>query len=79
MLKVKTIPVLLHIVSKIDITPAVDALKKLDIFKSASAGKDAIKQLDREKAGIVVVEAVGALVPQLGKIADDIPALAASY
>jgi hypothetical protein len=79
MLKIKTMPVLLRIASKIDINPAIEALKKLDIFKDAATAPAAVKQLDRENVGIVATEIISAFIPQLDNFADDIPALVASY
>lgn len=79
MLTIKTMPMLLKIVGKLDITPAINKLKTLDIFKEADSKEDAMKQLDREKVGALALEMLADLTPQLGKIADDIPPLVAAY
>ena len=41
MLTIKTMPMLLKIVGKLDIKPAVEMLKGLDIFEDAKDAKDA--------------------------------------
>ena len=79
MLTIKTIPTLLKIVGKLDIKPAVEMLKGLDIFEDAKDAKDAMKQFSREKVGILACEILCELTPQLGKIADDLPPLVAAY
>ena len=79
MLTIKTMPTLLKIVGKLDIKPAVEMLKGLDIFEDAKDAKDAMKQLSREKVGILACEIFCELTPQLGKIADDLPPLVAAY
>ena len=79
MLTIKTMPMLLKIVGKLDIKPAVEMLKGLDIFEDAKDAKDAMKQLSREKVGILACEILCELTPQLGKIADDLPPLVAAY
>lgn len=79
MLTIKTIPVLMKIVGKLDLKPLIDVLRELDIFKDPENAEDAAKQLSKEKLGIVACEAVAALTPQLEKIADDLPPLVAAY
>jgi hypothetical protein len=79
MLTIKTIPTLLKIVAKLDIKPVVEMLKKLDIFEEAKDTEDAILQLSREKVGLLACEIFAEITPQLGKIADDLPPLVASY
>lgn len=79
MLTLKTIPVLLKIVGKLDLKPLIGVLKEADIFKDPESSRDAIDQLSKEKLGLIAVEAIAALTPQLGKIADDLPELAAAY
>lgn len=79
MLTIKTMPMLLKIVGKLDIKPIVPALKNLDIFEEPTDKKDAMKQLSREKVGVLACEIFAELTPQLGKIADDIPPLVAAY
>lgn len=79
MLKIRTMPILLKIVGKLDINPIVEALKGADIFDDPANAKDAIKQLSREKVGLLGMTVLGAITPQLGRIADDIPPLVAAY
>lgn len=79
MLTIGTLPVLLKIVGKIDIKPIVEKLKDIDIFQDADNKEDAVKQLSKEKLGLLAFEILGEITPQLGKIADDLPALAAAY
>lgn len=79
MLNIETLPLLLKIVSKLDITPVVEKLKGVDIFEEPKDGEDAKKQLSREKVGVIAMETIAELTPQLGKIADDLPPLVAAY
>ncbi len=79
MLTINTLPHLIKVVSKIDIKPIVPMLKNLDIFEEPKNKKDAIKQLSREKIGVLACELFAEITPQLGKIADDIPPLVAAY
>lgn len=79
MLTIKTMPMLLKIVGKLDIKPVVEHLKGLDIFEDAKDTKDAMQQLSREKVGVLACEIVTEITPQLGKIADDLPPLVAAY
>ncbi len=79
MLTIGTMPILLKIVGKLDITPAIEKLKGVDIFKEPDNAEEAFKQLDKEKVGVLAMEIVAELTPQLGKIADDLPPLVASY
>ena len=79
MLTVKTMPMLLKIVAKLDIKPVVEMLKGLDIFEEAKDAKDAMLQLSREKVGILACEIFTEITPQLGKIADELPPLVAAY
>lgn len=76
MLRIATIPHLMKIVAKLDIKPVIEQLKEVDIFDNDKA---AAKQLDKEKVGILGMEVLIAITPQLGKIADDIVLLAAAY
>ena len=66
----------MKIVSKIDLKPIIEQLKEVDIFDN---GKTAIAQLDKEKVGILGMQVLTAITPQLGKIADDIIPLVAAY
>lgn len=79
MLTIRTLPILLKIVGKLDIKPIVNALKGADIFDEPTDAANAVKQLSKEKIGLLGATVIGELTPQLGKIADDIPALVAAY
>lgn len=79
MLTIKTMPILLKIVGKLDIKPIIPMLKDLDIFDEADSKENAVAQLSKEKVGVLAFEVIGELTPQLGKIADDIPPLVAAY
>ena len=79
MLTIGTMPILLKTISKLDVKPAIEVLKSIDIFTDAESAEDAAKQLSREKVGVLAMEAVSTITPQLGKIADDLPQLVASY
>lgn len=76
MLRLNAIPHLMKIVSKIDLKPIIKELKEVDIFDN---GKAAAEQLDKEKIGILGMQVLTAITPQLGKIADDIIPLVAAY
>ena len=75
MLKIKTIPVLTRIISKID----VESLKNADIFKESKGKKDALKQLSGEKAVELGFEILPEITVQLGAIGEDIPEFVALY
>ena len=79
MLSIGTIPIVLKIISKLDIKPVIEILKSADLFEDVTTSEDAVKEVSAEKVGEVgrLVLAEGA--PQLGKIADDVPVLAAKY
>lgn len=79
MLTIGTMPILLKIVGKLDIKPIIAKLKDVDIFDDPNSAEDATKQLSKEKLGVLAFEILGEITPQLGKIADDLPALAAAY
>ena len=79
MLTIGTMPILLKIVGKLDIKPLVPMLKDLDIFEEPKNKGDAMKQLSREKVGVLAMNIFAELTPQLGKIADDLPPLVAAY
>jgi hypothetical protein len=66
----------MRIAAKLDLKPVIEKLKEVDIFEN---GKAAIQQLDKEKVGILGMEVLTAITPQLGKIADDIVPLVAAY
>lgn len=79
MLKIKTIPVLTRIISKLDTKPVLDALKDADIFDKANGKKDAVKQLSGEKAAELGFNVLAAITPQLGRIGEDIPEFVSLY
>ncbi len=79
MLTIGTMPILLKIVGKLDITPVIERLKGVDIFEDSDSAEGALKQLSKEKVGILVAEILTDIAPQLGKIADDFPPLVAAY
>lgn len=79
MLTIGAMPILLKIVGKLDIKPIIEKLKGVDIFDDADSAENAVKQLSKEKLGVLAFEMLAEITPQLGKIADDLPALAAAY
>lgn len=79
MLTIRTMPILLKIVGKLDLQPIIETLKGADIFDDVNSAEDAIKQLSKEKVGILGMEVISVIAPQLGRIADDIPPLVATY
>jgi hypothetical protein len=79
MLKVATVPVLTRMLAKLDISPIVERLKKVDIFKTPEDAKEAVKELDPEKVGVVGAEIIAEIMPQIDKIGVDIPEFIALY
>ena len=79
MLKIGAMPILLKIVAKLDINPIIERLKNADIFEDADDTASAIKQLTPEKIGMLGADILTEVIPQLGRIADDLPALVAAY
>ena len=80
MLRINTIPHLMRIAAKLDLVPVVEQLKNLDVFESTPDGTgSALKQLSKEKVGLLGMEVIMAITPQLSKIADDIVPLVAAY
>jgi hypothetical protein len=79
MLTIKTMPMLLKIVAKLDMKPIIEKLKSADIFDEPTDAEDAAKQLSKEKTATLAFEMLAELTPQLGKIADDLPPLIAAY
>lgn len=70
MLKMKVVPVAMRIASKIDVKSIAEELKKVQIDdKAASAEK-------KTEIGFAVI---GAILPELGKVADDVIELVAVY
>lgn len=76
MLKVKTIPILARIVSKIHIEPIVERFKTLDIIK---AGQSSFNELSDEQKAVIAFELLAVITPQLDKIAEELPLLIAEY
>ena len=76
MLRIATIPHLMRIAAKIDLKPVIEQLKEVDIFDDK---KPVTEQLSKEKLGVLGMEALTAVTPQLGKIADDLVPLIAAY
>lgn len=79
MLTIKTMPMLLKIVAKLDIKPVIEKLKAADIFDEPTDAADAMRQLSKEKVATLAFEMLAELTPQLGRIADDLPPLVAAY
>lgn len=79
MLTIKTMPMLLKIVAKLDMKPVIEKLKSVDIFDEPTGAEDAMRQLSKEKVATLAFEMLAELTPQLGKIADDLPPLVAAY
>lgn len=79
MLSIKTLPLLLKIVAKLDIKPITERLKDIDIFDEPTDAEDAKRQLSKEKLGVLAFEVLADITPQLGKVADDLPPLVAAY
>lgn len=80
MLNINALPILLKMVSKLDIKPVIKSLKELDIFDDTADTPDkAINELSGEKAVECALEALNAILPQLDKIADYIPEFVAMY
>ena len=79
MLKVKMIPVLSRIASKIDTKPIVAKLKAADIFKEAKDKQGAIAQLKGDKAVELGFDLLHEILPQLGAIGEDVPELIALH
>lgn len=79
MLTIGVTPILLTIISKLDLNPLIAALKNLEIFDGATNKDEALAQLSGEKLATVAAEMFAAVAPQLGKIANDIPEFVALY
>lgn len=79
MLKIKTVPVLTRIIAKLDLNPAIAALKEADIFAESKDKAEALKQLTNEKAAELAFQILAAVTPQLDKIGEDIPEFVALY
>ncbi len=79
MLTVKTVPVLMRMIAKLDIKPVINTLKEADIFKNAENKQEALAQLQGDAALELGTELIAEIAPQLDKIADDIPVFVALY
>ena len=75
MLSIATLPVLLKIISKIDLKPIILKIKDIDF--NINSENEVEKQ--KEEYGKLALEIIAELTPQLGKIADDLPDLVAIY
>lgn len=79
MLTIRTMPILLKIAGKLDLKPLIEKFKAIDIFDDPTSAEGALKQLSKEKLGLLGMEVLSEITPQLGRIADDIPPLVAAY
>ena len=68
MIKTKALPVIIRLISKLDAKPIIDKLKSMD-FKSLDDGKG---KLSPEDTVVLGLELIGELIPQLGRIENDI-------
>lgn len=68
MIKTKALPVILRLVSKLDAKPIIQKLKSVDL-KSLDNGKG---KLSQEDAVLLGFEVLTEIIPQLGRIEDDI-------
>ena len=72
MLKIKLLPVIFGIVGKLDLQPALAGIKKAYEAQTEEQDTEALKT----EIGFTIIDS---LLPQLGKVADDIPKLVAIY
>lgn len=80
MLSIRTIPLLMKIAAKLDTTPIIEKMKGVDVYNETKNDDGTVtRELDREKVGLLGVEVFAELIPQLGKVADDLPQLVAAY
>ena len=80
MLSIRTIPLLMKIAAKLDTTPIIEKMKGVDVYNETKNDDGTVtRELDREKVGLLGVEVFAELIPQLGKVADDLPILVAAY
>lgn len=80
MLSIRTMPLLMKIAAKLDTKPIIERLKDMDVFSETQNDDGTVtRELDREKVGLLGVEVFAEVVPQLGKVADDLPPLVAAY
>ncbi len=81
MLKIGMLPVLMRMVSKLDLKPIIQKLKKLDIFDDANTEQngETAPKITAEQAGELAFEIIAELTPQLDKIGEEIPEFVAQY
>lgn len=81
MLKIGILPVLMRMVSKLDLKPIIERLKKLDIFdvENMEQNSEAAPKITAEQAGELAFEIIAELTPQLDKIGEEIPEFVAQY
>ena len=81
MLKIGMLPVLMRMVSKLDLKPIIQKLKKLDIFdvENMEQNSEAAPKITAEQAGELAFEIIAELTPQLDKIGEEIPEFVAQY
>lgn len=81
MLKIGMLPVLMRMVSKLDLKPIIERLKKLDIFdvENMEQNSEAAPKITAEQAGELAFEIIAELTPQLDKIGEEIPEFVAQY
>lgn len=80
MLKVKNIPIVLNIVSKIKVKPVIEELKAngmFDMINSAAEIKD--KEGAKGKYVEIVLALLSTILPNLADISDDLVELIAAY
>lgn len=78
MLKIKVVPVLSRMISKLDVQPIIDVLST-DIFNNTTNAKEALAELQGDKATELGGKIIAAILPQLGRIGDDVPEFVALY
>ena len=79
MLKIKTSPVLLRIISKLDVKPIMEKMKEANIFKDTGSKSAALAEIKGEKAVELGFELIAEIMPQLYKIADDFTEFVSLY
>lgn len=65
-MKIKLLPILFNISSKIDLKDLIDNLEKLDIFDENQTS------ITKEQEMQIGLEVISCILPQLGNISDDI-------
>ena len=80
MLSIRTMPLLMKIAGKIDTKPIIEKVGDIDVYSEVENEDGTVtRELDREKVGALGVKVIAELLPQLGKVADDLPPLVAAY